>query len=280
MLRLSAVSIDAGQERQFYDEWYAQFQAASDDALVCNFTTFCRDIADPHAPGFERRLLHQTALGHLLASPVAGYNALDYCCGTGDWGLMLAGQGANVTLLDLSPVAIQVVLRRARLSGVERRVRGVAADASNLACFRDGEFDLIFGSAAVHHTVKYPGAVEELVRVLRPGGRLILAETYCNNRLLNLVRRLRWRISGLADDAGEDVLLSDSDLARLLQHFHNSRVVPLNFLAMAKRLFRGRFANPVVLQALRSLEAADRALLRICPPLKRYCGEVVVVAEK
>jgi len=280
VLRLSPVPIDAGQERQFYDGWYAQFQTASDDALVCNLETFRRDISDPQSPGFERRLLHQTALDHLLAFPVSGCNVLDYCCGTGDWGLMLACQGANVTLLDLSPVAIQVALRRAKLSGVEGRVRGVAADASNLACFRDGEFDLIFGSAAVHHTVKYPGAVEELVRVLRPGGRLILVETYGNNRLLNFVRRLRWRISGLADDAGEDVLLSDSDLARLLQHFRNSRVVPLNFLAMAKRLFRGRFANPVVLQTLRSLEAADRALFRICPPLKRYCGEVVVIAEK
>ena len=40
---------------------------------------------------------------------------------------MLAGEGAAVTLLDLSPVAIRLGLRRAAVSGVADRVRGVAA---------------------------------------------------------------------------------------------------------------------------------------------------------
>jgi ubiquinone/menaquinone biosynthesis C-methylase UbiE len=84
----------------------------------------------------------------LLAESVTGLRVLDYECGTGDWGLMLAGEGADVTLLDLSPVAIELALRRASVSGVSEHVQGIARDASDLSCFRDAQFDLIYASAA------------------------------------------------------------------------------------------------------------------------------------
>jgi hypothetical protein len=49
---------------------------------------------------------------------------------------------------------------------------------------------------------------------------------------------------------------------------------------MAKRLFRGRFTSAGVRAILGTLEAADRVLLAVAPPLRRYCGEVVVVGER
>ena len=57
-------------------------------------------------------------------------------------------------------------------------------------------------------------------------------------------------------------------------------VTPLNLLAMAKRLFRGRFHRPAVRAILAGLEETDRLLLAALPGLRRYCGEAVVVAEK
>jgi SAM-dependent methyltransferase len=57
------------------------------------------------------------------------------------------------------------------------------------------EFDLIFGSFALHHTLKYPRARDELLRVLKPGGRLVLVETYGNNPLLNAARVVRRLVS-------------------------------------------------------------------------------------
>ncbi|MGD0302476.1 MAG: class I SAM-dependent methyltransferase, partial [Bryobacteraceae bacterium] len=175
------MTISADLERDFYDASYAQFLNLPESDLVCTRQTLLADLANPAKPIYERRRLYSAILKTLLAEPVVGRAVLDYGCGTGDWGLMLAGEGANVTFLDLSPVAIQVTQRRAAAGGVADRVRGVARDASDLSCFRDEEFDLIYGSAAVHHTLKYPGALEELLRVLRPGGRLVLAETYGNN---------------------------------------------------------------------------------------------------
>ena len=148
------MSITADQERGFYDGVYAQHLNLPDSALICNRQTLEADLANPARAIYERRRLYATVLRVLLAEPAAGRRVLDYGCGTGDWGLMLAGEGADVTLLDLSPVAIELALRRAAVSGVGARVQGVARDASDLSCFSNEEFDLIYASAAVHHTLE------------------------------------------------------------------------------------------------------------------------------
>ena len=274
------MTISADLERDFYDASYAQFLNLPESDLVCTRQTLEADLANPAKPIYERRRLYSAIMQALLAEPVAGRAVLDYGCGTGDWGLMLAGEGASVTFLDLSPVAIQVAERRAAAGGVAGRVRGVARDASDLSCFRDEEFDLIYGSAAVHHTLKYPGALEELLRVLRPGGRLVLAETYGNNQLLNVFRRLGWKLRGQADEQGEEIVFNDGHVRMLRERMAQVDVMPMNLLAMAKRLFRGRFESAPVQGAVRALEAIDGVVLSVAPALKRYCGEVVVVARK
>jgi len=183
-----------------------------------------------------------------------------------------------VTCLDLSPVAIEVVLRRAAASGVA--MRGEARDASDLSCFHSEEFDLIVASAAIHHTLKYPNALEELLRVLKPGGRLILAETYGNNKLLNLARRLGWRLRLQPDESGEDILFDDRHVRILRERLAEVELSPLNLLAMTKRLWRGRFSGRFAPFSIGALEAVDSMLLGAVPYLRRYCGEVVVIGRK
>ena len=270
----------AEQEREFYDAQYRQFLELPDADLVCDRRTLAAGLDDPANPGYERRVVYRAALDYLLSEPLAGRKALDYGCGTGDWGLMLAGEGASVTLLDLSPVAIRLGLRRAAVSGVADRVRGVARDASNLSCFGDGEFDLVFGSFALHHTLKYPRARDELLRVLKPGGRLVLVETYGNNPLLNAARILRRWASREPAEQGEGIILNDSDVDALRPLLGSLEVYPHNLLAMGKRLFRGRFSRRWVRGMLRGLEWTDERLLTAWPRLRRYCGEALIVGRK
>lgn len=276
----TAVNVTAQDEQKFYDDYYRDFLELPDHAMRCDRALLMADLDNPASGNYERRRLFRTGLERLLAEPLQGRKVLDYGCGTGHWGVLLATEGAEVALLDLSPVAIEVGLRRARVHGVAGRVRGYARNASDLSCFADGEFDFIHAGGSIHHTLKYPGALEELMRVLKPGGKLVLVDTYGNNPLLNLARRLRWWLSREPKEAGEGIILSDREINRLRPHLRRLELYPMNLLAMAKRILRGRFESPLARSVVAALETTDAALLSLFPFLRQYCGEIVVVGEK
>lgn len=270
--------IKASEEREFYDQRYAEFLALPDHALRTDRRVLEGNFRNPAHPFFERRVLYRAAMRALEAEPLAGLRVLDYGCGPADFGLWMATEGADVTLLDLSPKAIEVGLRRARASGVV--VRGVAADAARLDMLGDGEFDLVFACAALHHTLKYPGALDELARIMRPGARLVLCETWGANPALNLARRIRAIAAREPAEQGEEIILSHREIARLQPSFEAIRIEPLNLLAMGKRLLRGRFERTWARAALTGLERIDRILLRLIPPFRNWCGEAIVTARR
>ena len=222
--------------------------------------------------------MYRASIEALEAEPLAGKKVLDYGCGPADFGIWMATEGAAVTLLDLSPAAIEVGLKRARASGVS--VRGVAADASCLSMLGDAEFDLVFACAALHHTLKYPGAVEELARIMKPGARLVLCETWGGNPLLNTARKLHAALIGEAAEQGEEIIMSQAELRVLDPYFSEVRVETRNLLAMGKRLLRGRFEKAWARGLVRGLERVDEALLTVAPPLRNWCGEVVITARR
>lgn len=273
------MSITTEQERKFYDEVYASLLNWPEEQLMVDPERYFALLDDPRTGYYERRRLFRATLERVLQEPLAGRAVLDYGCGSGDWGVLLATQGARVTLLDLSPVAIEVGRRRARASGVGERVRCLARSADDLSCFADGEFDYVVGSGALHHTLKYPNSLPELARVLKPGGRAFFAETYGNNRVLNWGRRALWRLNRQPEESGEDIIISDREVNALRERFRRVEVTPLNLLAMLKRLGRNRFQHLLVRSSLRALELLDAALLRALPAVRRYCGEVVLVVE-
>ena len=95
---LRPMSVTADQERGYYDQAYAAHLEADDGALRIDRQILAGQFDDPASPCFERRLLYHTALKELLAESVKGRRVLDYGCGLGDWGVMLAVEGAAVTL--------------------------------------------------------------------------------------------------------------------------------------------------------------------------------------
>ena len=151
---IAANVVTSEQEREFYDSRYAQFLTLPDHALRMDRQVLEGNLANPAHPFYERRWLYTASMRALEAEPLAGKQVLDYGCGPADFGIWMATEGAAVTLLDLSPTAIELGLKRARASGVT--VRGIAADASRLDMLPDAGFDLVFACAALHHTLKYP----------------------------------------------------------------------------------------------------------------------------
>lgn len=272
--------ITSDQEREFYDRQYEQFLRLPPEDLRLDRQVLERNLDNPAHPFFERRRLYRAAMAALEEEPLKGKRVLDYGCGPADFGIWMATESAEVTLLDLSPKAIELGLKRAQASGVTRRVKGVAADAAHLDMFADWAFDLVFACASLHHTMKYPGALEELARIMRPGARLVLCETWGANPLLGAARRWRARREGEAEEQGEEIILSPGEIRDLSRFFKQIDVRPMNLLAMGKRLLRGRFRQSSARTILRGLELADSALLTVLPPLRKWCGEAVVTAVR
>ena len=96
-------------------------------------------------------------------------DALDVGCGTGFLSLELAGRGHRVAGLDFAPQMLAEARRKAAAQGVA--VRFEEGDAEQLP-FAEGSFDLVM-TRHVLWTLPHPEqAIDEWIRVLRPGGRL------------------------------------------------------------------------------------------------------------
>jgi SAM-dependent methyltransferase len=75
--------------------------------------------------------------------------------------------GARLSGIDLTERAVSLTRYRLALFGLRSELS--VGDAENLS-YGDGEFDLVYSWGVIHHTPNTPRAVEEIRRVLRPGG--------------------------------------------------------------------------------------------------------------
>jgi SAM-dependent methyltransferase len=97
-----------------------------------------------------------------------GRDVLEIGCGTGVHARLLAEAGANVSAVDLTPTAVELTRRRLALHGLEADVR--EADAEQLP-YDDATFDFVWSWGVIHHSSDTERVLDEIARVLRPGGR-------------------------------------------------------------------------------------------------------------
>jgi ubiquinone/menaquinone biosynthesis C-methylase UbiE len=108
--------------------------------------------------------------------PKAGRRILDVGCGTGTAEVKLSR--LRLTQVDL--VAVDLLTDRVIAAQAAARAHNIDAHfASADACrlpFVDGTFDSVFCVAVLQHIGDVKGAVEEMARVTRPGGRIVAVE--------------------------------------------------------------------------------------------------------
>jgi SAM-dependent methyltransferase len=94
-----------------------------------------------------------------------GERVLEVGCGTGCDLLQFARHGALATGVDITPRHLE--LARQRVGNLATVVRG---DGRNLP-FPDASFDYVYSHGVLHHSDEPRKVVQEIFRVLRPGGR-------------------------------------------------------------------------------------------------------------
>ena len=105
----------------------------------------------------------------LVASlaPAAGERVLDIAAGTGNAAVPAARAGASVVASDLTPELLEIGRSEHPDAGVDWQV----ADAEALP-WSDASYDVVMSTVGVMFAPHHQAAADELLRVLRPGGRL------------------------------------------------------------------------------------------------------------
>src|SRR3972149_835279 len=137
-----------------------------------------RRSTEKHWQKYWKDPLHQPMVRHeeLLANlqaevDVKGKEVLEVGAGMGGDSIYLAKKGAKVTTLDFTSEALVEIRKLARRQKVSKKT--IQADAQSLP-FADGIFDIVFHEGFLEHFTQPLPLLTEQVRVLKPGGYLVV----------------------------------------------------------------------------------------------------------
>ncbi|HMG35105.1 MAG TPA: class I SAM-dependent methyltransferase [Blastocatellia bacterium] len=159
-------------------------------------------------------------------------DVLEIGCGLGTDAINFARSGARYSAIDLTEASIDLVKRRFAYEGLAANLE--VADAENLP-FDDASFDLVYSHGVLHHTPDTQRAIDELYRVLKPGGTSMVMLYHKNsyNYFVNIMTLRRMGVRLLGFDGGVELvhLLTGEDRERLRELQRLYRESPTKLLS-------------------------------------------------
>ncbi|MDR1405210.1 MAG: ubiquinone/menaquinone biosynthesis methyltransferase [Candidatus Methanoplasma sp.] len=146
------------------------------------------------------------------AGDINGKKCLDIGTGTGEIAFLLsenAGAGGEVFGVDITPKMLEYAEKKMKERNLPKPVVFETGDALSLV-FGDCSFDIVMSGYMLRNVTDVQKAVDEMYRVLRPGGRAVVAElSKPNNRVIRFFYELymKHRVSRLGRkyDNGEPI---------------------------------------------------------------------------
>lgn len=231
---------------------------------------------------------------------------LDVCCGTGflSYHLLSRINPKNLTLLDISnnEIAEATKLLDFKFPNINKQYRVGDATHTNIT---DNSFDVIIGNSFIHHFYDVPGALNEIKRLLKPGGifislheptpaavayesgraKLIIANIISTKKMIDMIR---YEGEDVSPEAGSDVwifakkelinLANDSGFKEIKTYLY---YITRPILFAKKKLHltpqKKELSNPELSLFKLSLKI-DSYLNKILP--SRMCGAVCISMKK
>jgi ubiquinone/menaquinone biosynthesis C-methylase UbiE len=212
---------------------------------------------------------------------------LDLGCGAGESAVYFSLNGAEVYACDIAEEFIKVGELLSRKHNVS-----VKFNIGNAAClpYADGYFDFVYGNGVLHH-VKLQSAIDEICRVLKPGGRAVFIEPLCYNPVINIYRRIANEVRTI-----DERPLHFKDMGQFkasFSYFYHREFWFLSLLIFAhffiiKRCHpsKVRYWKKVIAEGyayekyIMFLQGLDNAVLNFFPFFRPLCWNTVLVAVK
>jgi SAM-dependent methyltransferase len=203
------------------------------------------------------------------AGDLNGRRVLELGCGSGLLTGELARNGARVSAIDISPEACQRSAERNR-QFIPHLVDIRPMDVCRLT-FADKTFDLTVGISILHH-VDLMRAVREIRRVLRPGGRGLFTEPLAHNFIANAWRKLTPTIR-----TENERPLTYAEIRKMGSVFSSVRYEEFALLTLLSSLvYLVTFSKKAKKKSAEWFGRIEHPFLRICKPLRRFSGLVLI----
>jgi ubiquinone/menaquinone biosynthesis C-methylase UbiE len=198
---------------------------------------------------------------------------LDVACGVGFLSVLLAKYGHMVVAVDISKNSIANARKLAMVNNCQDKIDFRIMDVSQLNLETDS-FDIVTGEDALHHIIKYPGAAENIYRVLKPGGKACFTEPFAFNPLINLMRSVNVKIR---NHKGEQ-FLGKNELKILSECFDEIKISDKSVIYILSRFFSkpNTFNNRVNIL----LKKADDVFQKYFPFIKRFYAMAFIELSK
>ena len=140
---------------------------------------------DETTESVSEALIRENQILAQRAAITSGERVLDAGCGVGGSAIWLANEvGCSVTGITLSEHQVEESCKNAEERGVAEKTEFQVADYTATG-FDDASFDVVWAVESVCHAENKQDFIDEAFRVLKPGGRLILADFFATKKSFN-----------------------------------------------------------------------------------------------
>ena len=193
---------------------------------------------------------------------------LDFGCGIGSsLEKVIKFNPKKITGIDISEVSIRKAKNKVKETESEIEL---LVDNCEQTKFNSNNFDIVYGTGILHH-LNMSMCLDEIKRVLKPGGKLIFIEPLGTNPLINLYRKLTPK-SRSKDE--HPLVKLDFDLIE--KKFINTKLKYYGFLTLIFFPFYKSPKNSIIFKFLKII---DQFLFKL-NIFKRFAWSVLIIAQK